>query len=242
MSEWALKRFWKAAEVQPLEGGFTVTLDGRPVRTPGKTLLTTPSRAMAEAVAREWATQEERVDPGTMPVTRSVNSAHDKVMVRHAEVADFLTDYGASDLLCYRAEGPEGLTRRQSEVWDPLLDWAEVTLGARLVTAFGVMPVDQPPVAVARLRGQVHAMDAFQLAGFHELVTLSGSLVLAFAVIHGRLGVADAWSASRIDEDWQEAAWGVDAEAAARDRLRREAFAHGARFYRLARGVARRKH
>ena len=129
MSEWKPKRFWTASAVVATDGGFTVELDGRRVRTPAKAALVLPTRAMAEAVAREWDAQEKEIDPATMPFTRSANAAIDKVQHQHAEVADMLSDYGDSDLLCYRATHPEALIERQRREWDPALDWAAETLG-----------------------------------------------------------------------------------------------------------------
>ena len=162
MSEWAPKRFWKATEAAPVDGGFTVLLDGRTVKTPAKATLVVPTEDLANAVAQEFAAQDEFIDPNTMPFTRTCNSAIDKVRVQHAEVADLLADYGDSDLLCYRADGPDELVARQADKWDPLLDWAAETLGARLAPRVGVMHSPQDTQAIAALRKKVHALDAFQ--------------------------------------------------------------------------------
>ena len=233
MTEWAAKRFWKAAEVAEVDGGYGVTLDGRPVRTPGKALLTVPTRVLADEVAAEWNAQGEKIDPLSMPFTRSANSALEKVTPQHAEVADMLAAYGETDLICYRAEGPEALIQRQAEHWDPLLDWAETALGARLKVASGVMPVTQDPAALDRLAAQVHAFDPFRLTGFHDLVALSGSLVIGFAVTGGFRSPEEAWRLSRVDEDWQIEEWGADEEAAEAAAARRAGFLHAARFFAL---------
>ena len=141
MSEWAPRRFYKDATVETAEGGFIVHLDGRPLRTPGKAPLVVPSRGIAEAMAEEWRAQDEKIDPRTMPFTRTANSAIDKVAPQHPEVADMLAEYGDSDLLCYRAESPAELVARQAERWDPLLDWAAREMGARLEPRAGGVAV-----------------------------------------------------------------------------------------------------
>ena len=233
MSEWALKRFWKAAEVAPVEGGHTVTLDGRSVKTPAKRLLTVPTEALAREIAAEWQAQGEKVDPAAMPFTRTANSALDKVSVQKDEVADLLAAYGDSDLLCYRADRPADLVARQAEVWDPLLDWAEATLGARLEPRQGVMHEAQDPQALARLARQVHALDAFRLAAFHDLVSLTGSLVLGFAAAHRLHDAATLWRMSRVDETWQEEQWGADEEATEVAERKAGEFAHAYRFFAL---------
>ncbi len=169
-----------------------------------------------------------------MPVTRSTNAAIDKVAPQRAAVAEALAEYGATDLLCYRATRPEGLAALQTREWDPLLDWATDALGARLVPVGGVMPREQDRLALERLSDRVHAIPPFPLTAFHDLVMLSGSLVLAFAVTEGRMAVADAWTASRIDEDWQAEEWGRDAEAEEAAEAKRQAFLHAERFHRLS--------
>lgn len=234
MSDWKPKRFWKQAQAEACEGGFTVRLDGRPVRTPAKAPLTLPTLAMAKAVALEWDAQEELVDPRTMPVTRGANAAIDKVRTQRAEVIALLSEYGDSDLLCYRAAGPDGLIKRQAEGWDPMLDWAAETLSARLFVGEGVMHVTQSPEVLQRLETEVAAFDDFALAAVHDLISISGSLVLALAITKGAITVEDAWLLSRIDEHWQIEQWGADEEAAVTEATKRDAFLDAARFYRLA--------
>ncbi|MDX5402475.1 MAG: ATPase [Rhodobacterales bacterium] len=235
MSAWKAKRFWKAATVVPVADGYTVHLDDRPVKTPAKTPLIVPTRAMAAAIAAEWDAQEGQIDPLGMPVTRSANAAIDKVAVQHAEVAQMLADYGDSDLLCYRAPGPVELVARQAQMWDPLLDWAAAELGVRLSTASGVIHVPQDPAALAQLAARVHAMDNFTLAAFHDLVSLSGSLILGFAALMDYRPAEEIWHLSRLDEDWQIEQWGVDAEAEAMAETKRTAFLHAKSFVDLAR-------
>jgi chaperone required for assembly of F1-ATPase len=233
MTGWVQKRFWRRAAAVASEGGHAIALDGRRARTPGKAALILPTRALADLVAAEWDAQGEVVDPRSMPATRMANAAIDRVTHRREEVAAALAAYGASDLLCYRADGPAALVARQAAAWDPQLAWAERALGARLAVTTGVMAVPQDPVVLARLSAQVLAFDPFRLSAFHELVVLSGSLVLAFAVVHGALDPATAWNLSRIDEDWQAEQWGRDAEAEAAAAFRRAEFLGAARFFRL---------
>ncbi|PSL18493.1 ATP12 family chaperone protein [Shimia abyssi] len=230
MSDWAKKRFWKTASVLEVEGGFTVLLDSRALKTPAKAALIVPTRAMAEAVAEEWDAQEEVINPNTMPVTRSANAAIDKVSVQHSEVADLLAEYGASDLLCYRATSPAELIAREAESWDPILDWAATVLNARLVPVSGVMFQAQDDSALQILREKVHALNNFELAAFHDLVSMSGSLVLGFAALLDHLAPEEIWRISRIDEDWQEEQWGVDEEAAEQAARKKRDFLHAYRF------------
>ncbi|MEP2533578.1 ATP12 family protein [Shimia sp.] len=232
-SEWAQKRFWKLAEVTQEPKGFSVKLDGRALKTPAKAALIVPSRVMAESIAAEWNAQTDKIDPGTMPVTRSANAAIDKVATQHSEVADLLAEYGGSDLLCYRATSPQELIERQAENWDPLLDWSANVLAAPLESVSGVMHMAQNETSLANLRNRVHALDNFQLAAFHDLVSLSGSLVLGFAALLDFRPIDELWQLSRIDETWQEEQWGVDEEAQMMASQKYHAFIHAYKFAKM---------
>jgi len=204
------------ARSAPAHGALRLLLDGKPVRTPAKAVLFLPTRALAEAVAAEWAAQGEHIDPGTMPLTRLVNSAIDGVGGRKVEVAGEIANYGASDLLCYRATGPAPLVRRQAQLWDPVLAWGREVLGIPLLIAAGVMPARQPEAARSALARALADHDQFALAALHVMTTVMGSALLALAHARGRLGLEAAWAAAHVDEDWQISQWGEDPQALAR--------------------------
>lgn len=233
MSDWKPRRFWTEAAALPVTGGYTVQLDKRPVKTPAKAALVVPTEALAQALAAEWDAQEEVVDPATMPMTRTANSAIDKVAVQRAEVAEMLAAYGDSDLLCYRADSPAELVDRQAAHWDPMLDWAEAELGARLSPRTGIIHAPQDPAALEVLRERVHTLDPFELAAFHDLVVLTGSLVLGFAAFLTTRSADEIWEVSRLDERWQEAQWGIDEEARQIEALKRASFDDARRFLAL---------
>ncbi|SEN23210.1 Chaperone required for the assembly of the F1-ATPase [Pseudorhodobacter antarcticus] len=233
MSGWAAKRFWTQATVVPADQGFTVSLDGRALKTPAKTSFWVPSQGLADAVAQEWQAQDGKIRPETMPFTRTANSALDKVTPQFAAVADMLAGYGGSDLLCYRAAAPQELVARQAHAWDPLLAWAAATYDAPLTVTIGLMPIDQPDAPKAALARAVHALTPFQLAAFHDLVAITGSLVLALAIAHGHLTPDAGFDLSRTDEQWQIDLWGPDDEAAESEGHKRVSVAHAARFFTL---------
>ncbi|MEO1239496.1 MAG: ATP12 family protein [Pseudomonadota bacterium] len=234
MSEWAARRFWTDTSVREEDGGFAVYLDERPLRTPARAELCAPTRGLADAVADEWRAQGEKVDPLSMPFTRSLNATLDKIIPDPAPVADMLSGYAETDLLCYRATGPAALVDRQAEIWDPYLDWAADTYGARLVTTAGVMPVTQPGEAVSHLGRAVRDLDPYALTAAHDLVTLSGSLILGLAAVAGRIDGETLWVAARLDEAWQIEQWGPDEEAESMAAAKKEAVLHALAFQALA--------
>lgn len=214
------KRFYEKADVVETEGGFAVHLDGRPVKTPARSPLLLPSAAAAEIVAEEFRAQEKVIDPGKMPAMCLVNTAIDGIALDPQAVFEDILRFAGTDMLCYRAASPKELVARQTERWDPLIDWAE-GLGARFALAEGVMHVEQPREALAAFG--VH-LSAFQhpvaLASLHTMTTLTGSAIIALAVAKGEILAEEGWSRAHIDEDWTIEQWGEDAEAAARRKVR----------------------
>ncbi len=213
------KRFYAAASVEPREGGFALLLDGRPAKTPAKRSLALPSRPLGEAVAAEWNAQVEVIDPAVMPLTRIANTAIDGVAEQVEAVAAEVKTYLTSDLLVYRAGDPVPLSEAQARAWDPVLDWARESFGARFILAEGITFVAQPAPTLAAMGEVVDAVVGqgaaapFRLAGLHVMTTLTGSALLALAVLHGRLTPDAAWAAAHVDETFQESHWGSDAEA-----------------------------
>ena len=213
------KRFYARAgviEAQGVrDGGFAVTLDGKPIRTPSGRTVTVPARDIADAIAAEWEAQRETIDPLTMPLTRFANSVVEAVVDRAELVADDVAKYLRSDLLFYRAGHPEGLVAREARHWDPVLFWAADALGAHFILAEGIMHVGQPDSAVQAARAALPS-DPWSIAAIHVITTLTGSALLALALLNGMLDPDQVWAAAHVDEDWNAEQWGVDEEVATR--------------------------
>jgi chaperone required for assembly of F1-ATPase len=202
-----VKRFYTEAGVIEEGSAFIATLDGKPILTPGRARLELPTQALAEAIAAEWAAQDQEIAPATMPLLRLAATAIDRVKSKGEHVIE------PSDLLCYRAERPPELVERQRAAWHPLLDEAAERFGARLIVTEGVRPVEQEPEALAALRSAVAAHDAMALAALHGATTVTGSLVIGLLLAAGALDAEAAWRAARVDEDFQIEKWGEDDEA-----------------------------
>lgn len=207
-----MKRFWREVSVAEAEGGHRVLLDVRPLRTPGRHQLSLPSAGLAEAVAEEWRAQGDEVQPSAMPLTRLASTVLDRLPERRADAIAEICGYAETDLLCYRADQPVELVVRQTHVWQPLLDWAAETYGARLEVTTGLLPTSEPAPARDRLRREVEALDDWQLVGLHAAVTALGSIVLGLALKSGRVDPAVALEAALLDERFQAERWGEEAE------------------------------
>ncbi len=207
-----MKRTYRTVTVVPQEGGFGIDLDDKPVRTPAKAPLILPSRALAEAIAAEWRAQGLEVKLDALGLTRLATTAIDLVTQRHAEVAAEVARYAGTDLVCYRASHPPELARRQHEVWQPLIDWATLRYDAPLETTVGVVPVAQSAVALRAFAAAAESYAPLELAALHLATAACGSLVVALALIEGRLDIEAAFAAAQLDESFEIEQWGEDAE------------------------------
>jgi chaperone required for assembly of F1-ATPase len=227
------KRFYKLAAATADLG---VALDGRPVKTPGKHALVLPTAALAEAVAAEWQAQGETLLPSTMFLTKLANTAIDRVHTRRPEIIAEMVEFAGSDLVCYRADRPPGLVALQKAAWDPVLAWSRLALDAGFQTVTGVVHVAQPPEALAIVERHFAGLDSFRLTALHNIMTLTGSALLAAMLGVGAIAAEACWAAAHVDEDYQIAQWGADDEAARRRTTRHREFADCARFLSLLAG------
>lgn len=209
------KRFYGSAGVVEADGGFAVTLDGKPIRTPSGRHVVAPNREIADAIAAEWNAQVEVINPLTMPLTRFANSVGEGVVDRVGAVADDVAKYLGTDLLFYRAGHPEALVAKEAAHWDPVVFWAANELGAHFILAEGIVHVAQPEPAIKAARG-AFPDDAWSVAALHVVTTLTGSALLALALFHGVRNADEVWAAAHVDEDWNIEKWGIDQEVAAR--------------------------
>jgi chaperone required for assembly of F1-ATPase len=231
----AMKRFWKEVAVAPGDGGFRITLDGRAIRTQGGAPQVLPRASLAEALAEEWRSQGEEVDPHAFVLRDLADLAIDEIAPnREATIARLLA-YGETDTLCYRADPDEPLYRRQTELWEPLLRAFERQRGVRLTRVSGIIHRAQPPATMVRLREDLEALDPFELAALGTLAPLAASLVVALEALSVDADPTALFAAANCEQDWQAELWGWDAEAERSRATRLATFVAAVRFARLAR-------
>lgn len=232
-----MQRFYESVTVETLEpaSAFAVLLDRKPVQTPARSPLQVPSAALAQAIAAEWEAQGDKIVVARMPLTQIAATALDRVSPDSKTYARQIAAYGETDLVCYRSDRPQGLVARQMAVWQPLVDWATEVFSAPLVVTDGVTPVAQPPASVVALRDAVVAHDLFEMSALGQATTASGSLIIALALSHGRIGADTAFEAGYLDETWQAEKWGLDEEAEARLQTARADLKTAAQFFELCR-------
>jgi chaperone required for assembly of F1-ATPase len=231
------KRFYVETGVVETPDGFAITLDDKPIRTPSGRQVVAPTREIAEAIAAEWDAQQDTIDPLTMPLTRVANSVVDAVVDRVDAVTEDVAKFLQSDLLFYRAGQPDALVAREAEHWDPIVFWAADMLGAHFILVEGIVHVRQPDSAVAAARAAL-PKDPWSIAALHIVTTLTGSALLALALMRGVLDQDQVWTAAHVDEDWNMEKWGVDEEVAARRAARLVDFRAATRILRGLNSVA----
>lgn len=195
------------------KGGFAVLVGGKMARTPAGALLVLPTAALAEQVAGEW---RDDGPPARRLATRLAGAAIDSDAAGRQAMGVEIAAFARHDLVCYPAEQPAALARRQAAVWGPLRDWAAETFGVRLVADAGGAGQDQPAESISMLERLSGALDPFRLIGLFAAARLFGSAILALALMSGRVDGESAHAAARLEEAFQQEQWGEDAEAKTR--------------------------
>jgi len=233
VTEWRARRTYQAVAVVECRGGYGIALDGKPITTPEGRPLVLPSRPLAQALAAEWQAQGQHVDPLAMPLTRLAGSAIDLVGPHRAAVVERTAAYAETDLLCYRALGPEALAEHQEAEWQPLVDWVAQHLEAPLRVTAGIVAIEQPALSLATLRRAVEASDDWHLTALAAATAACGSLILGLALAEGEIDAEATWALSELDESYQIELWGEDPEARRRREVQRADIAAAARFLAL---------
>lgn len=229
------RRFYKTATISPVEGGWSVMLDGRILRSPAKRPFVLPTEALAAAIAEEWQAQGEKVDPSSMPLMQFAATAIDRLADDRNALIEEVAGYGHSDLVCYRAEEPQALAQRQEESWQPLIAWLAERYDVALNITAGIIAVEQPPHALSTFRRILEACDLFALTALAGMTGSAGSLVIALALSEDRLSADEAADAALLDELFQAEKWGSDPEAERRRAAIRADLHAAKRFHALSR-------
>jgi chaperone required for assembly of F1-ATPase len=223
------------------DGRFSVALDGKPLKSPAGIEIRTARRAFADALASEWTgvlprSKSPKIDFDRVPLTCIVGTALDRIPAKRDAVIDELIAHAETELLCYRSEKPRDLAARQTQVWQPLLDWLSLSYDARLETHTTLVPPEQPAASLDALRKALAGFDDLKLAGLGVVVAATGSLTIGLALADGHIDATAAFAAAELDTLFQIERWGEDPVHAAKHAAIRKDLTDTQRFFRLALG------
>ena len=211
-------RFFHQAKVVQIEGGYTVYLDDKPVKTPRGHLQLLPSKSLADAIANEWRSQSLNIDPNTMPLCGFANSAIDRMKESRQRIINDILKYAMTDLLFYRSSGPDELVTRQNEQWQPLINWAEEKYGVKFRVTVGVLPIKQSDQMIEILRKKIQELDDMYLIALSSIIITTGSMIISLALAEGKIDVHQAFDLASLEEIFQNERWGTVQESEIRQK------------------------
>ena len=218
------RRFYKETGVVPVEGGFAVTLDGKPTKTPGMKPIVVPVAPIATAMSAEWAAQGEFIEPETMPLVRLVNAAIESGEERLISLREEIVRFAGNDLLLYRADTPQELVAGQERLWDAALVRIARHFGIVFQPTIGIVHQPQPEATLYKLADALLGERLLALTALVSITSITGSGLLAIALRYGLLTPDEVWEAAHVDEDYNVRIWGADTEAALRRQKRKREF------------------
>ena len=198
-----MKRFYTLVSSQKTEGGYFVTLDGRPVKTALKAELLAPTEEIANALVLEWTNQEDDIIPDSMPLTQILSTKIDRVANERDAIQSYLFKYLDTDLLCYRTDHPPELKEAQEKAWDGYLAWFKGEYGEELETTYGISALSQPKSAHDAVQTAVLTLDDDHFTVLQLVTSLCGSIVLGLAALKGKATAEEVYAAMRVEESFK---------------------------------------
>ncbi len=218
------KRFYKKVELVKVKNGFAIALDAKHIKTPSKKPVIIPNENLAQILLNEWQAQGEFIDAISMPFTRVINSALEgEEGIENALILE-IVNYGANDLLLYRAQDPQELVLNQEKYWDSLLLKFSKKFGIKFISTIGIIHVEQPKASLEKLKSLLDGLDRFTLTSLTLITSLTGSGLIAIALLHNLISADEAWKTAHVDEDFNDKIWGQDEEAIKRRNKRKVDF------------------
>ena len=228
-----MKRFYEDISVLKQDKMYVVMLDGKTIKTPQKNLCLLSTRVMADAVAKEWEDQDKNIDPASMPMTKMINTAIDRVKVRRNEIITELVNFSCSDQICYRADNPQELVDLQNKIWNPLLRRLKKVHNIELKFTVGIVFQEQDPKQLMKIKKLIEGIEDFALMAFYGMVTVCGSITIGLNLFEGYISTDEAWKAGHLDENFQVSKWGNDQDADDRRANLKDELENSVRFHSL---------
>lgn len=199
-----MKRFYKLVSFKEERDGYTLLLDGKPVKTKSGKILVAPSEAIANEAVQEWVNQEDTIDPDTMPITQILNTKIDRVSAERDDMTCAILKYLDTDLLCYLTDQPKELAELQNKNWAQWRDWAENKFGHIIETTTDLKALSQPAELHQAIEKYVHDLDDNRFTILQIIVPLSGSLILGLAMVDGAVNAPEVFKACFVEEDFKD--------------------------------------
>ena len=219
-----MKRFYKLVSSKKTNDGHVIQLDGKSIKTPLGQDMCAATKSLADAIILEWAGQEEKVKPETMPLTQILTTSLDKIRDREA-ITESCMRYLDTDLVCYWTKEPEELAKLQKENWGSWVKWFDSHFEVPLYTTKNIDAIKQDEEAHKRVWNYIESLDDSYFTILHIMTSLSGSLVLALAFSEGDISPQELFEASYLEELYRGKLYNEDLHGAApNEEAEREAF------------------
>lgn len=128
------------------------------------------------------------------------------------EVIDRLVRFSLTDLLLFWGQQKD-LIKKQEQIWGPLLQWASQSFEAKFVKTSSLDVPEQDKTSGYRLKLFLESLSDKELAAFYVAALNMKSVLLAAALVKGRINAQEAFEAAYLEELWQAENWGVEEEA-----------------------------
>ena len=221
---WKKKKFWKSIKLIKKNSEFGILLDKHLLKTPQKKVFLVSNKTIAENLLKEWIKIDGEINFHNMPITQICFASLDREVKDKVILQNKLIEYGMTDLLFYRDGLGTELEKLQSKSWNKLLDWTKSEFKLNFNISNSLMPVKQPLINQRIFSKEINKLDCFSLTAISEIITLTGSLIIGLLILKKQILPNQAWSLSKVDEEWQRSKWGTIPEQLEDDKYKKKKF------------------
>ena len=140
------------------------------------------------------------------------NQIEEDVRLHRQELTDRLVDFALHDVLLYWSPD-EKLQKEQEENWMPILQWADETVNARFKTTTGLETQPATKETSLELRKYIDWLSDKEMAALFLAAVNMRSVLLALALVKGRINAEEAFQLAELEELYQIQKWGRVPEA-----------------------------
>ena len=146
---------------------------------------------------------------------QNLKQVEEDIKQHRVEIIDRLVNFALNDVLLFWSTDKE-VKKEQQEKWLPILTWVDDTLNTRFKQTTSLETDTSGKTAATELKKYLDNLSDKELTSFYVAALNMRSVLLAVAMIKGRINATEAFELSELEELYQARKWGSEPVAEAR--------------------------
>ena len=152
---------------------------------------------------------------------KKLTQATKEIVAYRTDIINNLLKFATMDMLLFWGTD-ESLQAKQAEEWEPVLKWAREEFGGKYKATQSLEIQKENLDSGEGLKNFLEKLSDKQLAAFYLAALNMRSVLLASALVKGKINSEQAYKAASLEEIFQAEKWGKDIEAEAKRKERKQ--------------------